>query len=160
MEPGEWGFMSEHHASIRWVRCSESFAYPDYNRNHAWVFPGGTKIAASAATQFLGEPDCVDPEEAFVAAISSCHMLTFLAICARKRITVNSYRDDAVGYLKKNGQGKLSITRVTLKPDIAFDGEPPDPDQMEQLHYLSHEECFIANSVNTEIKVIDQYLSN
>ena len=152
--------MSEHHASICWNRQSESFDYSEYNRNHSWIFPNGSEIPASATTQFLGDPGRVDPEEAFVAAISSCHMLTFLAICARKRITVNSYRDDAVGYMKENGHGKLSITRVTLNPHIAFDGDPPDPDQMERLHHLSHEACFIANSVNTEIRVINQYLSN
>jgi organic hydroperoxide reductase OsmC/OhrA len=152
--------MSDHHASIRWNRQGESFDYAEYNRNHSWVFPNGAEIPASAATQFLGDPGRVDPEEAFVAAISSCHMLTFLAICARRRITVNSYRDDAVGYMEKNDRGKLFITRVTLNPDIAFDGDPPDADQMEKLHHLSHEECFIANSVNTDIEVIAQYLSN
>jgi organic hydroperoxide reductase OsmC/OhrA len=148
--------MSEHHASIRWVRSSESFAYPDYNRNHAWVFPGGTQIEASAAAQFLGHPDCVDPEEAFVAAISSCHMLTFLAICARKRIIVNRYRDDAVGFMEKNAGGKLAITRVRLIPEIEFENDPPGADLLRRLHHLSHQECFIANSVTTEIEVAGQ----
>ncbi len=148
--------MSEHHASIHWNRQSDSFDYAEYNRNHSWIFRNGVEIPASAATQFLGDADRVDPEEAFVAAISSCHMLTFLAICARKRITVNSYRDDAVGYMEKNGRGKLCITRVCLYPAIAFDSGPPGPDLLEQLHHLAHEECFIANSVNTQIVVEDQ----
>jgi organic hydroperoxide reductase OsmC/OhrA len=152
--------MSEHGASIHWNRQSESFDYAEYNRNHSWIFPNGVEISASAAAQFLGDPDRIDPEEAFVAAISSCHMLTFLAICARNSIMVNSYLDNAIGYMEKNDRGKLSITRVSLRPVITFDGAAPDLHLVEQLHHLSHAECFIANSVNTEIEVIDQYSCN
>lgn len=152
--------MSEHHARIHWTRQTGSFGYSEYNRNHSWIFPNGTEIAASAAEQFLGDPGRVDPEEAYVAAISSCHMLTFLAICARKGITVNSYRDHAVGYMEKNGRGKLSITRVSLRPVIVFGNDAPDPHLVEQLHHLSHEECFIASSVNTDIVVEDQRSCN
>jgi organic hydroperoxide reductase OsmC/OhrA len=152
--------MSEHRATIHWNRQCESFDYTEYNRSHSWIFPNGEEIPASAATQFLGDPDRVDPEQAFVAAVSSCHMLTFLAICARKKITVNSYRDDAVGYMESNHRGKLSITRVNLYPVIDFDGNQPDPGLVEQLHHQSHEECFIANSVNTKINVMDQGSSN
>jgi len=148
--------MSEHHASIQWTRKSESFDYARYNRNHSWIFPGGAEIPASAAVQFLGDADHVDPEEAFVAAVSSCHMLTFLAICARRGITVNSYRDNAVGLMEKNDKGKQSITRVSLSPDIVFEGGPLDAALLRQLHRLSHQECFIANSVNTEIEVVNQ----
>lgn len=152
--------MSEHHASVQWKRESESFAYDDYNRSHYWIFQNGIQVPASAATQFLGDAGCVDPEEAFVAAISSCHMLTFLAICARKRITVNRYSDNAVGYMEQNGQGKLAITRVSLHPEIAWEGPPPDPAKVNRIHHLSHEECFIANSVTTRIVVADQLSCN
>jgi organic hydroperoxide reductase OsmC/OhrA len=148
--------MSEHRVTINWNRESENFDYPAYNRSHTWTFENGIEVPASAAVQFLGDLDRVDPEEAFVAAISSCHMLTFLAICARRRITVNGYSDSAVGTMEKNEQGKLAITRVRLCPDIIYDGRPPDADRVRKIHHLSHEECFIANSVTSEIVLTDQ----
>jgi len=145
--------MSEHHASIIWQRESDTFDYPSYNRSHLWRFESGVTVAASAAPEFLGTPDRVDPEEAFVAAISACHMLTFLAICSRKRLPVNRYTDHAVGFMAKNSQGRLAITRVDLHPDIVFDGDSPGREIIQKIHHLSHQECFIANSVNTEIRV-------
>jgi organic hydroperoxide reductase OsmC/OhrA len=148
--------MSEHKATIHWNRESETFDYPAYNRNHTWIFESGVEVAASAAVQFLGDMDRVDPEEAFVAAISSCHMLTFLAICARKRIPVNNYSDRAVGFMEKNEQGKLAITRVSLFPKISYGGQPPAANLVSRIHHMSHQECFIANSVRTEIEVTDQ----
>jgi len=148
--------MSEHKATIRWQRESESFEYSAYNRNHTWAFECGIEIPASAAVQFLGNDDRVDPEEAFIASISSCHMLTFLAICARKRLTVNAYCDQATGHMALNESGKLAITHVTLCPDIAWEGDAPGADQLRKLHQLSHEECFIANSVATKIMVTGQ----
>ena len=145
--------MSEHKVKVSWLRTTESFAYKDYNREHVWRFENGVEVAASAAPAFLGKPECVDPEEAFVAALSSCHMLTFLAIAARKRMTVDSYEDDAVGFLEKNPAGKLAITRVILRPRIVFGSERPAPETLEKMHEQSHHECFIANSVLTEITV-------
>ena len=145
--------MSEHHATIAWQRQTEGFTYDEYNREHEWRFPGGESIAASAAPAFLGKGTNVDPEEAFVAALSSCHMLTFLAICARKRIVVDAYRDRAVGFLEKNDQGRLSVTRVILDPLITFAESSPDPDVIARIHHLSHQECFTANSVHTKIRV-------
>ncbi len=112
--------MSEHRATVSWERGSVPFTYETYVRDHAWRFPGGTQIAASAAPEFKGNPDLVDPEGALVAALSSCHMLTFLAVAARKRLVVESYVDEAVGYLEKNEDGKLAITRVVLRPKISF----------------------------------------
>lgn len=146
--------MSQHRAEIRWRRQSESFAYPDYNREHRWIFEGGAEVAASAAPAYLGLPEYVDPEEAFVAAVSSCHMLTFLAICARKRIIVDSYTDSAVGYLEKNRAGRLAITHVELSPRIEFEGEHPPDAELEKMHHLSHEQCFIANSIRTHVTVL------
>ena len=145
--------MSEHLATISWARQSEGFTYTEYNREHEWRFEGGTKVDASAAPAFLGHADRVDPEEAFVASVSSCHMLSFLAICARKKIIADSYEDRAVGHLEKNNDGRLAITRVELSPRISFSGSPPDSETLDAIHEASHRECFIANSVLTDITV-------
>ena len=145
--------MAEHHATIVWRRATDGFAYDEYNREHEWRFGSGRAVPASAAPQFRGNGENVDPEEAFVAAISSCHMLTFLAICARRRITVDRYVDNAVGYLEKNAENRLAITRVELQPDIRYSGAPPSEADLHKLHERAHHECFIANSVNCEITV-------
>src|SRR5262245_39633025 len=146
--------MSEHRATIDWKRESQGFSYDTYNRGHRWSFDGGGEVAASAAPAYRGDPDRVDPEEAFVASVASCHMLTFLAIAARQRFVVNSYSDQAIGHMEKNEKGRLAITRVTLRPKIAFGGEkPPSAEQLAKLHELSHEQCFIANSVLTQVSV-------
>ena len=146
--------MSEHIAELEWRRETESFAYNDYNRSHLWRFDAGVEVPASAAPAFLGDEARVDPEEAFVAAIASCHMLTFLAIAARKRLTVDRYRDRAVGHMEKNENGKLAITRVDLFPDITFaEDVAVDAETLSKMHHMSHEECFIANSVKTEITI-------
>lgn len=145
--------MSEHHATICWGRGEVEFRYDSYSRDHDWSFPGGERVAASAAVEYLGSAERVDPEEAFVASLASCHMLTFLAIAARKRLVVDSYRDEAVGFMEKNEQGRLAVTRVVLRPRIEWEGEPPSAEAIEKIHQLSHETCFIANSVRTEIRV-------
>ena len=148
--------MSKHKARIDWQRQGKNFDYASYNRNHTWNFENGIEVPASAATQFLGNDDRVDPEEAFVASISSCHMLTFLAICAKKKLIVNSYIDHATGYLSLNEHGRLAITHVTLSPDISWEGDAPAPELLRKLHHLSHQECFIANSVTTRVELADQ----
>ena len=146
--------MSEHRATLRWERGPLPFTYETYTRDHVWAFPGGVEVPASSAPDFLGDPDRVDPEAALVAAISSCHMLTFLALAARKRLVVDSYRDEAVGVLEKNADGKLAVTRVALHPKISFEaGTAPSKEELERLHHLAHEQCFIANSVRTAITV-------
>jgi organic hydroperoxide reductase OsmC/OhrA len=147
--------MSEHKVQVAWKRDLEDFKYETYTRNHSWNFvEKGAAITASAAPAFLGDKTHVDPEEALVASLSSCHMLTFLAVAAKKRFVVDSYDDEAVGFLEKNENGKLAITRVVLKPRISFGGEQqPTPEQIEQLHHIAHQECFIANSVRTEVAV-------
>ena len=147
--------MSEHHAGVRWTRTSSDFAYANYNRAHEMRFKhGDVMLAASAAPAFRGDAERVDPEETFVASLASCHMLSFLAICARKRLMVDSYEDDAVGYLEKGAMGKLWVARVTLKPRVRFaTGTNVDTDALAKIHHQSHEECFIANSVKTEITV-------
>ncbi len=145
--------MSEHRATVAWRRDSDDFSYEGYTRDHTWTFEGGTSVPASAAPAYLGSAARVDPEEAFVAALSSCHMLTFLAIAAKKRLVVDAYRDAAVGFMEKNEAGQLAVTRVVLRPEIAFSGEAPDGDALARLHHLAHEQCFIANSVRTEVTV-------
>ncbi len=150
--------MSEHQASIIWHRTSADFTYDTYNRAHEVRYKSGAIVVpSSSASEFKGDADRVDPEEAFVAALSACHMLTFLAICARKRITVESYEDDAVGLLEKDG-GKLWMTRVTLKPRVRFaSGTEIDAAKLAEIHHKSHEECFIANSVKTDVTVEPQF---
>jgi organic hydroperoxide reductase OsmC/OhrA len=147
--------MFEHHASIRWKRSSADFTYDHYNRAHDVTFKeGAIVLPASANHAFRGDADRVDPEEAFVAALSSCHMLSFLAICARKRLTVDSYEDDAVGIMEKGPNGKLWVSRVTLRPNVKFaPGTLLDAAALADIHHKSHEECFIANSVKTDVSV-------
>ncbi|MBI1393190.1 MAG: OsmC family peroxiredoxin [Alphaproteobacteria bacterium] len=145
--------MAEHIAEIIWRRDTESFAYEAYGRSHDWRFDNGLVVRAAAAPEFRGDPANVDPEEAFVASIASCHMLTFLAICSRKRIVIDAYEDRAVGAMSKNAAGKLFVSRIDLRPRISFAGSPPSRDSLSALHRQSHAECFIANSVMTEIIV-------
>lgn len=149
--------MSEHHANVIWKRTSADYTYDSYNRAHEMRFKDGAIVLpSSSAPAFKGDADRVDPEEAFVASLSSCHMLTFLAICARKRLTVDSYDDEATGFLeKKDNKGKLWMARVRLSPRVVFaPGTIVDKATLENIHHHSHEECFIANSVKTEITVV------
>jgi len=147
--------MAEHHASICWKRSSTDFTYDSYNRAHEMRFKDGAIVVpASATVQFKGDAERVDPEEAYVASLSSCHMLTFLAICARKKLTVDTYDDDAVGFLEKGPEGKLWMARVILRPAVRFhEGTAVDETLLADLHHKSHEECFIALSVNTVVTV-------
>jgi len=147
--------MSEHKASITWSREGHDFSYQNYPRNHQWSFGNGLSIEASAASAFYGDKTKVDPEQTYVASLSSCHMLTFLALCSKKRILVERYVDHAVGFLEKNSDGKLVISRIELHPEIEFGtGIHLSTNELEKLHALAHHECFIANSVKTEIKTI------
>jgi organic hydroperoxide reductase OsmC/OhrA len=145
--------MSEHVVDVSWSRGEHDFTYDTYNRDHEWRFDGGISVPGSANPKYLGNPGPVDPEEAFVAALSSCHMLTFLAIAARKRLVVDAYDDHAVGVMAKNEAGRLAITEVTLNPRIVWGSPEPDAEALERMHHLAHQECFIANSVTTEITV-------
>lgn len=146
--------MSEHTVTVEWKRETADFTYQSYNRDHDWRFDGGAEVRASAAPAYLGGPACVDPEEAFVASLSSCHMLTFLAIACRKRYVVDSYHDEAVGLLEKDASGRLAITRVTLRPLIRFGGDrSPGPQELAEMHDQAHHACFIANSVKSDVAV-------
>jgi organic hydroperoxide reductase OsmC/OhrA len=149
--------MSEHQVTIDWKRETPDFAYETYNRDHDWHFDAGITVRGSAAPAYLGSESCVDPEEAFVASLSSCHMLTFLAIACKKRFTVDGYRDHAVGILAKDTEGNLAITKVTLRPEVRFSGEKqPTTEELRQLHDRAHHACFIANSVKTDVVVEPQ----
>jgi organic hydroperoxide reductase OsmC/OhrA len=146
--------MSEHNVTVNWKRETPDFAYETYNREHDWSFDAGVTVRASAAPAYKGSESCIDPEEAFVASLSSCHMLTFLAICSKKGFVVDRYRDDAVGDLEKDASGRLSITHVRLRPEVNFSGEKiPAPETIGQMHDQAHHACFIANSVKTEVVV-------
>ena len=147
--------MSEHKATIIWSRGGKDFGYKSYSRDHLWRFENGVEVPASATPSYLGNPQRVDPEAAFVAALSSCHMLTFLALASNKGFVVDSYEDHATGHLEKNAAGKLSVTRVELKPRIVFSSAAKQPSvaDLDWLHDKAHKECFIANSVTTEVTV-------
>jgi len=150
--------MTEHHATVRWTRESADFTYDSYNRAHEMRFKDGRIILpASSAPAFRGDADRADPEEAYVASLSSCHMLTFLAICARKRLTVDAYEDTAVGMLEDRADQKLWMATVKLHPKVTFDGGVHvTADLLHDIHHQAHEQCFIANSVKTNVTVEPQ----
>jgi organic hydroperoxide reductase OsmC/OhrA len=150
--------MSEHKAIISWKRTGPDFLQGRYSREHTWTFDGGITISASPSPDVVpipfSNPANVDPEEAFVAAISSCHMLTFLFLASRQGIQVDSYHDESIGLMTKNYRGVPWVSLVTLRPKIVFGGErQPTAADVEGLHHLTHEQCFIANSVKTKIMV-------
>ena len=146
--------MSEHKATIRWSRDGADFGSKDYSRDHVWRFDGGIEVRASAAPEFLGNPRCVDPESAFVAALSSCHMLTLLHLASKAGFQIDSYVDEAVGQVTRNDKGVPWVSSVTLHPRIIFGGEKlPTPPEEERLHHEAHQWCYIANSVKTEVVV-------
>ncbi len=145
--------MSEHKATINWTHTGGEFNFNSYTRNHTWTFANGVTIEGSAAPAYKGDDSKTDPEEAFVASLASCHMLTFLALCTKAKLKVASYTDEAVGHLEKIEGSKLAITRVELHPKITFEGDEPTQDKLDELHHNAHDLCFIANSVTTEVTV-------
>ena len=150
--------MSEHKVYLSWKNEEEDFSYKTYDRSHLWKFEGGTLIKASAAPDYLGRSELVNPEEAFAASLASCHMLTFLAIASMKKYTVETYEDNAVAILGKNEKLKMAVTTVYLRPNISFTGDNiPDKTIIDEMHHRAHQECFIANSVLTEIIVEPVY---
>ena len=140
---------------IHWSLDGADFAANAYSRGHVWRFDGGIEVPASASPSIVPLPrsraDAVDPEEAFVAALSSCHMLWFLDFARQAGFIVIAYEDLAEGEMKRDGEGKLAITAVTLRPRADFAGEARDAAALHTLHHKAHEACFIANSVKTEI---------
>ncbi len=150
--------MSSYTAEIRWSRGEQKFSDNRYSRAHTWHFDGGTVVAASSSPSVVPLPmshaAAVDPEEAFVASLSSCHMLWFLALAAKQGYTIDSYTDKASGVMAKNAAGKLAMTQVTLHPLAIFSGaKHPDRPTLHALHHAAHEECFIAHSVRSEVLI-------
>lgn len=151
--------MSIYTATIRWSRTGDvDFTKGQYSRAHEWTFDGGAVVPASASPHIVPAPwsdeQGVDPEEAFVAALSSCHMLFFVDFARRDGWTVDSYVDEAEGVMEKGADGRIAVTRVVLRPDIEWGGERhPDEAAVADLHHRAHEACFIANSVKTEVVV-------
>lgn len=151
--------MSEYKAIVSWGRGpNEEYVDQKYSRAHSWEFEGGITVPATASHHIVpvpySNPDYVDPEQAFVASLSSCHMLFFLDLCALRGYIIDEYIDEAVGVLEKNSEGKLAMTLVTLSPKVKFSGNKiPDEKKQEKLHHRAHDLCFIANSAKTEVVV-------
>jgi organic hydroperoxide reductase OsmC/OhrA len=149
--------MSEHSAIVEWRRTTPDFSYRTYNRSHVLRFDSGVEVPGRASPanvpSTLAQAPGVDPEESFVAAISSCHMLWFLHIAYTRKFVIDHYTDHAVGVLEKDRAGKMSVTRVTLRPAVVFSGAQPTGEQLAELHEQAHQQCFIANSVKTKIVI-------
>jgi organic hydroperoxide reductase OsmC/OhrA len=150
--------MAEYKATIKWQRTSPDFLRGKYSREHTWTFDGGLTVPASASPHVVPEPWSnpahIDPEEAFVAAISSCHMLTFLFLAGKRGFQIDSYQDGAVGSMAKNEKGVPWVGAVALNPKVVYSGDKiPTSAEIEQLHHLAHEQCYIAQSVKTEVVV-------
>jgi organic hydroperoxide reductase OsmC/OhrA len=148
--------VSAYSATILWRRGEADFPGNKYSRAHDWLFDGGLTVPASSSPHIVPLPlsvtENVDPEEAYVASLSSCHMLFFLSFACEAGVVVEEYRDEAVGHLEKDGRGRWAMTRVILRPQARYaKGTEPGPEQLETLHHRAHEQCFIANSVRTEI---------
>lgn len=149
--------MAQDTAEVLWLRSEQDFISNRYSRRHLLRFDGGIEVAGSSSPHIVPLPmsdaAAIDPEEAFVASLSSCHMLWFLSIAAKRKFCVDRYFDAAVGTMGKNADGKLAMLVVTLKPEAVFSGERiPTAEQVEHMHHEAHEECFIANSVKTEVR--------
>ena len=154
--------MSQYSAEVIWDRGQAPFVDKRYSRAHLWKFDGGAVIRGSSSPTSVpvpySDPTGVDPEEAFIAALASCHMLWFLSIAARKGFCVQSYKDEAVGTLARGAGGKLCMTEVNLRPHVIFIGEPvPTAEEVRKLHDGAHEECFIANSVTTRLTTVSTF---
>jgi organic hydroperoxide reductase OsmC/OhrA len=151
------GNVSQYTATIKWHRGDDVFSNNCYSRAHAWEFDGGATVAASASPNIVPLPmsvaENIDPEEAFVASISSCHMLFFLAIAAQRGFVVDDYLDEAAGIMEKRSDGKTAITKVRLRPRASYSGSKvPRLEDVQKMHHKAHQMCFIANSVHAEIE--------
>lgn len=149
--------MAHYTADILWLRGEQPFIDNRYSRRHVVRFDGGVEMPGSSSPHVVPLPmsdaSAVDPEEAFVASLSSCHMLWFLAIAAKRRFCVDRYFDAAVGTMGRNAEGREAMLTVTLRPDVRFSGATlPTPAEIAQMHHEAHDECFIANSVKTEVR--------
>lgn len=149
--------MPEFTASVQWQRHAQTFTDNRYSRRHEWHFDGGAVVAGSSSPHSVplpySDPGAVDPEEALVAAVSSCHMLWFLSLAAKAGWLIDDYRDDAVALMGHNAAGRSAITLITLRPAVRFGGErQPDADTQLRLHHAAHDECTLAHSVTAEVR--------
>jgi organic hydroperoxide reductase OsmC/OhrA len=150
--------MGSHTATVTWQRkANEAFIDNKYSRGHLWEFDGGAQVQASASPHIVRFPYSiaanVDPEEAYIAALSSCHMLFFLSLTASAGFVVDDYADHAVGRMAKNEAGRTVVTEIVLSPVVRYKGSSPSREKEEHLHHEAHEACFLANSVKTKITV-------
>jgi organic hydroperoxide reductase OsmC/OhrA len=150
--------MASYTATVAWTRGEEAFTDNRFSRLHTWSFDGGVEVRASASPQVVRPPlsatDAVDPEEGFVASLSSCHMLFFLAFAARQGFRIDAYRDEAEGTLGKTAEGRTAMTLVVLRPAVRVGGEMlPSREELMALHHKAHEQCYIANSVTSEVRI-------
>lgn len=150
--------MAAYSAVVRWQRGEQDFTDGRYSRGHRWEFDGGAVIAASASPHIVPPPfsvaENVDPEEAFVAAASSCHMLFYLHLAQQAGFIVDAYRDDAEGIMERNDENRMAITHISLRPTVRYAGAAPSREDEAALHHQAHEACFIANSVTATIETI------
>jgi organic hydroperoxide reductase OsmC/OhrA len=150
--------MSTYKTTIIWTRGDQPFTDGKYSRAHAWRFDGGAEVPASSSPHVVRPPmsdeSAVDPEEAFIASLASCHMLFFLDFARRGGFVIDTYEDESEGVLARDGEGRMAMTVVTLRPRIMFSGDKrPTREELDALHHKAHEACFIANSVKTEVRV-------
>ncbi|MDZ7757875.1 OsmC family protein [Rhodohalobacter sp.] len=150
--------MAHYTVTIEWKRDGAKFLDHKYQRSHTWTFENGLTLKAAASSHIVGDsftdPSAIDPEEAFTASVASCHMLWFLSIAAGRGFVVNKYSDHSEGVLEKNGEGKLAITRIYIKPVVSFEADnAPGREDFLKLHQEAHRKCFIANSIKSEIEI-------
>ena len=149
--------MHTHRATLRWTLTGPDFAKGQYSREHTWTFDGGMTVAASPSPSVVpapwSNPAHVDPEEAFVAAVASCHFLTFIWLVSRAGFVCESYGDEAEGVMTKNERGVPWVSKITLRPRITWRGAAPDAAKLDALHHQAHEQCFIAQSIKTDVVV-------
>ena len=147
--------MAAHYAEVQWHHKAHPQHPETFDRDHTVTFENGQAIAGSSAPAYFGNPDAANPETLLLAALASCHMLTFLAVAAKRGFQVSHYRDKAEGSLAKNAEGRVAITHCTLKPDIAFSGDSqPSAEELRKMHESAHHNCFIANSLNSQVEII------
>ena len=144
--------MSEFKVTVLWRRSTPDFEYKTFDRTHTWEFSGGQRLQGSSAPAYFGNPALANPEEGLIAALSSCQMLTFLALAALKRFVVERYEDAAIGEIGKNERGKTMVSKITLRPKVMFGSDnAPDTETLKGMHQKAHENCFVANSLLTEV---------
>lgn len=138
---------------VLWRNERDDFDTKTYTRNHQWVFSNGITVPVSAAVKYAGDPACVNPEQGLVASVASCHMLTFLALAAKAGFLLNEYTDKPYGVLAKNEAGRIAVTHITLRPRTRFGAKAPTACELEELHEAAHRNCFVANSLNSEVSI-------